>query len=531
MPNDLEEIEAETGPYDEACGANVAWIPPEVTDNCGEPVVTSTHSPGEFFSVGTTSVIYTATDASGNNSSYELLVKVYDKSSPHIYSCPEDIVVPLGGGSGGACSTPVSWVPPEVTDNCGSEFTSLSYSWGETNPAFSSWSWGEFNPGTTTVTVTATDASGNQSTCDFDVTVVDDSPPVFTFCPEDLYVYLGPEDDDCGLVMTWDPPQATDNCGVTSLIPDYWPDSFFDVGVTPVKYTAMDAAGNVAYCTFYVHVIDTISPVFTYCPSDIVVSTGPCDTDCKKYVTWDEPLVAENCDVQRIERVPDESFFDVSFTIVTYTATDNSGNKATCSFSVTVIDDTPPTIACPPDVVAYLGKDDPDGMTEVSWEAPFMNDNCGIGEVISSAASGDPFPVGTSMVFYKVMDIYNNLATCSFYVTVLDTNPRITQPGDYPQTPLPAGSSYGIYNIAPNPFDQTTKITFSVPDDNKVSLAIYNSTGVLIKELFNGSISPGEHSTIWDGSDNIDRSLPSGLYYLTLKSGIYTTTAPIGLVR
>jgi len=46
------------------CGAVVSWIAPTATDNCSV-VVTSTHNPGDTFTVGTTTVTYTATDAAG----------------------------------------------------------------------------------------------------------------------------------------------------------------------------------------------------------------------------------------------------------------------------------------------------------------------------------------------------------------------------------------------------------------------------------------------------------------------------------
>jgi gliding motility-associated-like protein len=47
------------------CGVAVSWIPPVATDNCPGVVLTSTHNPGDVFLVGTTTVTYTATDASG----------------------------------------------------------------------------------------------------------------------------------------------------------------------------------------------------------------------------------------------------------------------------------------------------------------------------------------------------------------------------------------------------------------------------------------------------------------------------------
>ena len=57
--------------------ASVSWTPPTVTDNSGEPVsVISTHEPGDMFHIGTTIVIYMATDTYSNNAtaSFEVIV-------------------------------------------------------------------------------------------------------------------------------------------------------------------------------------------------------------------------------------------------------------------------------------------------------------------------------------------------------------------------------------------------------------------------------------------------------------------------
>ena len=46
--------------------AGVSWTPPTATDNSGTQTLTSTHNPGDTFSIGTTTVTYTSTDDSAN---------------------------------------------------------------------------------------------------------------------------------------------------------------------------------------------------------------------------------------------------------------------------------------------------------------------------------------------------------------------------------------------------------------------------------------------------------------------------------
>lgn len=59
------------------CGAqNVSWTPPTATDNCVDPTVVGSASPGDFFGVGLTTVTYTATDGAGNTDdcSFDILI-------------------------------------------------------------------------------------------------------------------------------------------------------------------------------------------------------------------------------------------------------------------------------------------------------------------------------------------------------------------------------------------------------------------------------------------------------------------------
>jgi gliding motility-associated-like protein len=145
-PSDIS-IPAENG----ICGATATWTAPTFTDNCGAVVVDASHASGDLFPVGTTEVIYTATDATGNITICTFEVTVTDTQAPLIANCPANI---------NSCSTQVSWTEPAVSDNCGAVTVTASHQPGS-----------EFPVGTTTVTYTATDSAGNVSVCSFQVTV------------------------------------------------------------------------------------------------------------------------------------------------------------------------------------------------------------------------------------------------------------------------------------------------------------------------------------------------------------------------
>jgi len=109
----------------------------------------------------------------------------------------------------------------------------------------------KFRPGTTTVTCTATDASGNASTCSFDVSVEADTEAPMIDCPADTVLKCSMPD---GMVFNYN-VVATDNCDEAPVVTsDPASGSVFPVGTTTVNVTATDAAGNESACSFDVTV-------------------------------------------------------------------------------------------------------------------------------------------------------------------------------------------------------------------------------------------------------------------------------------
>ena len=83
----------------------------------------------------------------------------------------------------------------------------------------------------------------------------------------------------------------------------------------------------------------------------------------------------------------------------------------------------------------------------------------------------------------------------------------------------------------PNPFNPSTAIPFAVPDHSDVNLAIYNILGQKIRTLATGPMSPGFHTLVWNGRDEMDRQVASGLYLYLLEVGRYQQTRKMLLVR
>ncbi len=72
----------------------------------------------------------------------------------------------------------------------------------------------------------------------------------------------------------------------------------------------------------------------------------------------------------------------------------------------------------------------------------------------------------------------------------------------------------------PNPFNPATTIPLSVPDGAEaVDVAIYNLLGQLVRQVWSGPLSAGEHRLTWDGRDGQGRPVASGVYLYQLRVG------------
>lgn len=70
----------------------------------------------------------------------------------------------------------------------------------------------------------------------------------------------------------------------------------------------------------------------------------------------------------------------------------------------------------------------------------------------------------------------------------------------------------------PNPFNPTTTISYGLPLEGKVSLNVYNIKGQLVRKLIDGSQSAGYYEVVWNGKDNNDKSVSSGIYFYKLST-------------
>ncbi len=153
-------------------GTPVTVPEPEVQDNCS--TVTVDHDAPDVFPLGTTTVTLTAVDAVGNVATATTTVTVQDTTPSILSDVPAPVEVEQVDGDG----TPVTLGLPKAWDIC------------DAAPVVTSNAPAVFPLGLTTVTFTATDASGNRATAATTVSVVDTKPPVIssvTASPSELW--------------------------------------------------------------------------------------------------------------------------------------------------------------------------------------------------------------------------------------------------------------------------------------------------------------------------------------------------------
>jgi len=121
----------------------------------------------------------------------------------------------------------------------------------------------------------------------------------------------------------------------------------------------------------------------------------------------------------------------------------------------------------------------------------------------------------------ELLFTHNAAGGQSVLPVILDVNLDVTEKN---RRALP--TEFAITGIHPNPFNSTTTIEYALPFLSQVSLNIYNLSGRRIETLFNGSLQAGIHRVNLSAAD-----LPSGLYFIKLKSAGKTLTGKVLLIR
>jgi hypothetical protein len=91
---------------------------------------------------------------------------------------------------------------------------------------------------------------------------------------------------------------------------------------------------------------------------------------------------------------------------------------------------------------------------------------------------------------------------------------------------------FRLHGATPNPFNPATTIRFVLPEACPVSLAIYDASGRLVRDVARDEPrGAGENGLAWNGRDEAGRSAPAGVYIYRLRAGAETATGRLSLVK
>ncbi len=211
----------------------------------------------------------------------------------------------------------------------------LTYSFSETN-----FTCGDI--GYHTISMIVRDPLMAQSQCTSVLNVRDTTLPVVLFSPADTVVYS--DGSSCGQKIFYTRPQFTDNCGgiqYGTLKAGYTSGSDFPTGITKIKFTYTDPSGNGPVAdSFYIELRDTIKPALTCVNDTVFVSPG---TDFNITSSAYDPTIAEACGYTLVQDFNGGSTLngvplDTGIHMITWTATDASGNAESCVQEIQVYD-------------------------------------------------------------------------------------------------------------------------------------------------------------------------------------------------
>ncbi len=353
-------------------------------------LVGTTVSPSPpYYSLGTTNVTVTATDAVGNIASDTTTVTVEDTTAPAL-TIPGDISVEANN-----TRTAVNIGNASATDYFLASVTNSA-------PV-------DFPLNTTLVTWTAKDTSGNSTSKLQRVTTIDSTAPELTI----------PADKSFEATASL----TTVNIGSASAS-DIFPVTItndaplkFPVGTSTVNWTATDANNNSISAIQSITLVDSIAPTIV-APADITAEA----TDIETPLSLISATATDAVGVVEISNNA-PAMFPIGDTIVTWTSIDAAGNSSSVAQKVTVQDTTAPVIAAPANVNVEAVNE----LSVVAFEEPEVSDAVDVVNFTHDAPA--TFPVGTTNITWTAKDAAGNISTAIQTITVEDTiAPAITQP-------------------------------------------------------------------------------------------------------
>jgi flagellar hook assembly protein FlgD len=99
------------------------------------------------------------------------------------------------------------------------------------------------------------------------------------------------------------------------------------------------------------------------------------------------------------------------------------------------------------------------------------------------------------------------------------------------QVSAPTPDVYRLAQNYPNPFNPTTGISYDIPEKADVFIGVYNVTGQLVKTLVNEEQDAGYYKVEWNGTDEADNKVSSGVYFYRMITDEYSDVKRMTLLK
>ncbi|HEV2042504.1 MAG TPA: HYR domain-containing protein, partial [Casimicrobiaceae bacterium] len=310
------------------------------TDDAGGVTIAGARSDGlsldAAYPKGMTTITWTATDAGGLSATASQTVTVEDKEKPSV-NAPADISTRIDRAATTATVVVGSAV---AADNCPGVTVAGARGDGAELSA-------PYPVGLTTITWTATDASGNTGSANQQITVSGNKPPVIA---APLMLAFNTDPGVCAAFVSVAAPSVTDDTPGSTVLPKRSDglqlSAAYPKGMTTITWTATDADGATSVATQTVTISDREKPSVTS-PADI--SSGNDRGLASAVIAVGKASAQDNChevsvDGSRNDGAALDAPYNVGVTTINWTARDAAGNTATATQAITVLDVEAPTL-------------------------------------------------------------------------------------------------------------------------------------------------------------------------------------------
>ena len=172
---------------------------------------------------------------------------------------------------------------------------------------------------------------------------------------------------------------------------------------------------------------------------------------------------------------------------------------------------------------SFTGGDAKDG---ANYDLAYVEKNMEDAQYGSFAVStpGDLDGDGKGEVYIGHLEVVNAVNM----LTVVETGTGVFVEEEWD---IVTPNDYKLAQNYPNPFNPTTQIDFTLPLEKDVKVVVYDLMGHRVKTLVNKTMTKGDHSVMWDGTNEVGQQVASGVYIYRLEAGNVVKSKKMTLIR